>query len=77
MSQVELLGKLLPSLPELEEMLRKIREKYDIPEVLLEDEQLVEILKSSDFYDWPAIRQEIENRLRAWSQPALYRIRCT
>jgi len=77
MSQVELLGKLLPSLPELEEMLRKIREKYDIPEVLLEDEQLVELLKSSVFYDWPAIRQEIENRLRAWFQPALYRIRCT
>jgi hypothetical protein len=44
MNETELISKLLPSIPELDELLRRIREKYNIPEVLPEDEQLASIL---------------------------------
>jgi hypothetical protein len=44
MSQVDLLNRLLPSIPELNEILTKIRKKHNIPEVLPEHEQLIEIL---------------------------------
>jgi len=57
MSQVDLLNRLLPSHPELDEMLRKIREKYDIPEVLPEYEQLAETLSQErTIEEWEAIR---------------------
>jgi len=43
-NETELISKLLPSIPELNKLLRKIREKYNIPEVLPEDEQIAPIL---------------------------------
>jgi len=71
MSQVDLLNRLLPSIPELNEILTKIRDKYLIPEVLPENEQLVETLfQERTLEEWEAIRQEIENELRVWIQPS-------
>jgi hypothetical protein len=70
MSQVELLSRLLPSLEEVDEILTKIREKYLIEKVLPENEQLAEIiLQQRTIEEWEAVRQEIENELRAWIQP--------
>jgi hypothetical protein len=70
MSQVELLSRLLPSLEEVDEILTKIREKYLLEKVLPENEQLAEIiLQQRTIEEWEAVRQEIENELRAWIQP--------
>lgn len=67
MSQVDLLNRLLPSIPELNEILTKIRENHNIPEVLPEHEQLVVSLSQErTLEEWETIRQEIENELRAW-----------
>jgi hypothetical protein len=69
MNQVELLSRLVPSIPEVKNILRTVREKHNIPEVLPENEQLAQLLLESEFYDWEAIRQDIENELRGWFQP--------
>jgi hypothetical protein len=70
MSQVELLSRLLPSIPELNEILTKIREKYLIEEVRPENKELVEsISQQLTLEGWEAVRQDIENELRAWIQP--------
>ncbi len=69
MSQVELISRLLPSIPELNEILTKIRRDYLIEEVLPENKALIE--STSQQYtveEWEAIRQEIEDELRAWFQ---------
>ena len=55
MKEAELLGKLLPAIPIVEQ----IREKYKIDRVSPKDDQLKEILKSDESIDWQAIRQEI------------------
>jgi hypothetical protein len=74
MSQVDLLNRLLPSIPELNEILMKIRKKYLIEKVLPENEQLAEIiLQQRTIEEWEAIRQDIENELRAWIQPVTSR----
>jgi hypothetical protein len=69
MKQIDLLGRLMPSIPEVKDMLGKVREKYDLPEVLPENEQLAKLLLSSEFYDWEVIRRDIEIELRKWFQP--------
>jgi hypothetical protein len=69
MQKTDLLSRLLPSIPEIHKILLTIREKYDLPEVLPENEQLAQLLLESEFYDWEAIRKDIENELRTWFQP--------
>src|SRR5271157_4517157 len=62
--QKTLLDTLLPSTDVLRGILDRIREKYNIPEVMPENEQLAELLQSNDFYDWKAIRDDLEKELR-------------
>ena len=57
--EAELLGKLLPALPVVEE----IRRKYDLPLVSPGDDQLTEILKLDRDLDWVAIYQEIKDSI--------------
>ena len=65
MSQVDLLNRLLPSIPEVNEILTKIREEHNIPPVSPEHEQLIETLSQErTLEEWEAIRQEIEDELR-------------
>ena len=70
MSQTELFRILSVSIPELNEILGMIRKKYVIEEVRPENTEHIETI-SQQFTaeEWEAIRQEIENELRAWFQP--------
>ena len=69
MSQVELVSRLSPSIPELNVILTRIREKHLIEEVRPENIELIE--STSQQYtieEWEAIRLDIENELRALLQ---------
>ena len=68
--QAELFGNLTPNIPEINDILKRVREKHNIPEVLPEHEQLVESLFQERTLDeWETIRQEIEDELRKRFQP--------
>src|ERR1700690_814832 len=61
----ELLNKLLPSSGVLNTILKKIKNKYNIPDVLPENEQLAEtLLAERTPNEWGAIREDIEKELR-------------
>ncbi len=53
MKESELLGKLLPGHPDIFPIIENLREKYQIPEVRLEDD-----------IDWEAVRQDIESQVQ-------------
>jgi HEPN domain-containing protein len=74
MNEISLLSKLLPSTPELDELLRKIREKYNIPSILPENVQLAETLSQErTVEEWEGIRQEIEDGARRISNATIIR----
>jgi len=57
MSQVELISRLLPSIEEVDEILRKIRVKYLIEEVRPENREHVKIVSQQLTSDeWEAVR---------------------
>ncbi|HKJ49383.1 MAG TPA: hypothetical protein VJ973_09855, partial [Christiangramia sp.] len=58
--EAELLGKLLPAFPVVEQ----VREKYNIDRVSLGDVQLKEIIKYHSEIDWQAVRKDIEDWIR-------------
>jgi hypothetical protein len=65
MSQADLLSILVPSIPELNEILKKIREKHNFPEVLPEHEQLIETLfQERTLSAWEAIREGILDSIK-------------
>jgi hypothetical protein len=69
MSQVEFVSRLLPSIPELNVILTRIREKHLIEDVRPENTELIE--STSQQYtieELEAIRSDIENELRALLQ---------
>ena len=63
MLESKLLGTLLPSHPDLFPILERIREKYLIPEIPPDDDELIEILSANEI-DWQAVRKEIEQEVR-------------
>ncbi|HCC79395.1 MAG: hypothetical protein A2X25_06715 [Chloroflexi bacterium GWB2_49_20] len=60
-----LFSSLLPSYPDLLPIIQEIREKYNIPEVGSEDGGMTEVLLADEQIDWDAVRQDIEDQLRA------------
>lgn len=64
MLESELLGTLLPTHPDLFPIVEKIREKYLIPEVSPDHDELTEILLANDI-DWQAVRRDIEREVKA------------
>ena len=43
MKETKVLGTLLPSIPEFQPMIQELREKYNLPEISLDDEPIKEI----------------------------------
>lgn len=66
MQESKLLGTLLPSMPAMHAILEKIRDKYNIPPVLPEDEQLAETLRAERTpEEWQAVFDDLEWDVRA------------
>ncbi len=66
MQEFKLLGTLLPSMGALRKILERIREKYNIPPVLPEDEQLAETLRAERTpEEWRAVFADLEREIRA------------
>ena len=69
MSQVEFVSRLSPSIPELNIILTRIREKHLIEKVRPENTELIESTSQQYTIEgWEAIRLDIENELRALLQ---------
>ena len=64
MQENKLFGALLPTHPDILPIIEAVRKKYDIPEINPNDEDFIEFLISNEEYDWQAIREEIEQRIR-------------
>ena len=62
MKETQLFGKLLPANPDIQLILKHIRDKYDFPKIELGDDPL-EIYLAEEL-DHDAIYQEIENQIR-------------
>jgi hypothetical protein len=63
MKQSELLGTLMPGNPVIFPIIENIREKYGIPEIRPEDEDMTEVLLTSDI-DWESVHRDIEAQVR-------------
>jgi hypothetical protein len=64
MKETELFSSLLPSHPDLLPIIKRIREKYNIPEIDPDDFGMKEILLSDNDIDWQSVLQEIEVQIR-------------
>lgn len=64
MKETILLGKLLPSHPDILPILEEIREKYNIKDVKPTDDSLKELLKYGLEIDWKAVHAEILEKLK-------------
>lgn len=64
MQENKLFGALLPTHPDILPIIEAVKKKYDIPEINPNDEDFIEFLISNEEYDWQAIREEIEQRIR-------------
>lgn len=65
MQEFKLLGTLLPSMGALRKIVDGIREKYQIPEVLPEDQQLAETLRAERRpEEWRAVFDDLERAIR-------------
>jgi len=60
-----LLGKLLISLPEIQEVVRIARKKYDIPEVSPGDDGITKIMLARNDIDWNEVSQYIQSQIRS------------
>jgi len=65
MNEIKLLSSLLPGHPDFLLILLNIRKKYDIPEISPEDDGITEIFLADNQIDWDAVRQGIEDEIRA------------
>jgi hypothetical protein len=59
MEETKILGKLLPSHPDILPILKEIREKYKIPEISPTDDSLKVLLEYELEIDWKAVHAEI------------------
>jgi hypothetical protein len=64
MKETQLLGKLLPSHPDILPVLVEIREKYQIPEISPTDNSLKILLEYDLEIDWKAVHAEILEKLK-------------
>jgi hypothetical protein len=56
MKEAELLGKILPSHPDIFPIIENIREKYKIPPINPEDSDITQLLLTNDEIPWEAVR---------------------
>jgi hypothetical protein len=61
--EAELLGKLLPGHPDILPIIENIREKYQIPAVNPEDEDITHILLTNYDIPWDAVRRDIDDQV--------------
>jgi hypothetical protein len=64
MKESQLLGTLLPSLPEFIPILQAIREKYNLPEISPEDDPITEIYLGDEIISFEVFRKDIESLVR-------------
>jgi hypothetical protein len=64
MKESELLGKLLPGHPDISPIIENIREKYGIPPIDPENQDITELLLTNYEIDWEAVRQDIEEQVK-------------
>jgi hypothetical protein len=62
MKDPQLLGKLIPSHPDLLPIIENIREKCQIPEVRPEDDDITKVLLTNYEIDWDVMRDYPKNR---------------
>ena len=71
MTAREVISRLLPSIEELDQMLTRVRNKHDLPDLTTANEETKKAVNSDPQYDWEAIRQDIENGLNEFFEPAI------
>ncbi|MGA7193613.1 MAG: hypothetical protein WBW94_08285 [Anaerolineales bacterium] len=71
MTAREVISILLPSIEELNLMLTRIRQKYNLPDLTIADEETKKAVNSDPQYDWEAIRQDIEKGLVEFFEPVI------
>ena len=64
MKETKLLGKLLPSHPDILPIFEEIREKYGIPEISPNDDSLKMLLEYELEIDWEAVHSEILEKVK-------------
>ncbi|MEK0336961.1 MAG: hypothetical protein QQN41_05950, partial [Nitrosopumilus sp.] len=64
MKEAKLLGKLLPTHPDILPILDEIRKKYDIEHIKPDDDSLKELLKYGLEIDWETVHAEILEKVR-------------
>lgn len=64
MNEAELLGEPFPSHPDVIPIIKNIREKYQIPPIDPEDEDITELLLTNYEIDWEAVRRDIETQVK-------------
>ena len=64
MKEAQLLGKLLPTHPDILPIMREIRDKYQIPEISPHDDSLKELLRYGLEIDWETVHAEILEKLK-------------
>lgn len=57
------IGTLLPSEEQFLPILKEIRVKYNIPEVVPDDDGITEILLADENIDWEEVHQEIKEKI--------------
>jgi hypothetical protein len=63
MKESELLGKLLPGHPDILPIIENIREKYQIPPINPEDDDITQLLLTNDEIPWDAVRRDIDDQV--------------
>jgi hypothetical protein len=64
MKESQLLGKLLPSFPDILPILEEIRKKYRIPEISPTDDSLKKLVRYDLEIDWKSVHAEILEKLK-------------
>ena len=64
MKESEFLGTLLPSHPDFLPIVQTIREKYNLPEIIPDDEPITEIYLGDEMIPFEVVRKDIESLVR-------------
>jgi hypothetical protein len=64
MKESQLLGSLLPSLPDFTPILQAIREKYNLPEISPNGDPITEIYLGDEIIPFDVFRKDIESLVR-------------
>ncbi|HUI88352.1 MAG TPA: hypothetical protein VLX61_06465 [Anaerolineales bacterium] len=71
MTAREVISRLLPSIEELNQVLTRVRDKHNLPDLTIADEETKKAVNSDPQYDWESIRQDIEKGLVEFFEPAI------